>query len=207
MFNLNELQCKNYEELYDKLQGINKYIENNEEKETFSKISLFIEINKDLFRGNPGVGVLLDSIGIKVHQADAKNPLINTLQAHIRQLLPSDPEHVKFTLQFFRNTISDETERIESIADWISLMKIPLASLNLDEDELAVLLTRLEYVDLTNYNFETHHLVYLTHLLLNENLKFKTKDTRVLGAIARICAKENAIGTAYLIKNFGIEDP
>ena len=73
MFNLNELQCKNYQEFYDKLQGLNKSLENgNVEKGTFSKISEFIENNKDLFRGNPGVAILLDSIGLKVNEAMQK---------------------------------------------------------------------------------------------------------------------------------------
>ena len=208
MFNLNVLHCKNYKEFYDILQGLNKSLKNeNVEKGTFSKISEFIENNKDLFHGNPGVVIILDSIGVKVSQLDAKNPLISNLQIHIRQLLPSDPEHVKVSLQFFRSTISDETKRIQSIADWISLMKIPLASLDLSVEELAGLLTQLEYVDLTNYHFEKHNLINLTNLLLDERFEFKTKDSSVLGTIAGVCAKENARDTAKFIKKFGISDP
>ena len=72
-------------------------------------------------------------------------------------------------------------------------MKIPLASLDLSEKELAGLLVRLDYVDLTNYNFELHDLKLFTEILLNQGLKFKISDNSVLGIIARICAKYNSL--------------
>ena len=92
MVSLNEW-CERHREFYFKLKRYNETLNPYVGKDTFYKISEFIENNKQFLDGNKEAGVLLSSIGAKVCFGVTKDPL--NLQKHIKRLLPSNRELVK----------------------------------------------------------------------------------------------------------------
>src|SRR5947199_306156 len=68
----------------------------------------------------------------------------------------------------------------------IDLMKIPLATLQLDEEELGRLLLKLEHIDLTDFNFQALNRVALCGPFLYCPDKFKCTDQSALFIIAKI---------------------
>ena len=206
MINLNQLRCQNHQEFYGILQELNQTLEKNVSNEGLCKISEFFKNNKDLIIGNPQTTTLLKSIRAKVcHSHSKDHPNLHTqIQKIIRS---SNRKQIEIHLQFFRTSISNPSQHLQIMAHWITQMNIPLADLDLSVEELAGLLVRLEHIDLTDYNFEVHDLDLFAEILLKFSLTFRTRDTNVLGTIARVCAKQKGTMTAFYIKNFEIKDP
>ena len=195
------------QEFSSQLHGFSECLDNHYlGTEVMVKISEFFVNNKDLLFANPRSPILLNTLELRVRTRNEKDPLIERVQEHLLQLVPSVREQFKVSLEFFRTSIPSFSKRIQSIAEWISLKKIPLTYLDLYEEELAGLLQELEHIDLTNYHFESHDLNLFTKFLLQSHLKFKTNDTVVLRTIARICANQDPACTAEFIHHFGISD-
>src|SRR5262249_51418406 len=120
-------------------------------------------------------------------------------------LLPSDKQNAKISLQFIRSTIQDPSDRLQAIAEWIDFMKIPLAHLDLREEEFFDLLTQLEYLDFGNYDLQSIDKEKLIKKIFKPNLEFKNTDIISLTTVAKLCARQDGWGAAEFIQNFGIK--
>src|SRR5262245_6026471 len=205
MINLDRLS--NYHEFSNKIREIEKVLESRKESSNIlDKITEFILNNEALFDHEKQAGILLDSLGEKVRHLAPKHPLISKLQNHIQQLLPSDKQNAKISLQFIRTIIQDPSDRLQAIAEWIDLMKIPLAHLDLNEEEFFDLLTQLEYLNFSNYDLQSIDKEKLIKKLFKPNLKFKNTDIISLTTLAKLCAQQSGKVMAEKIQNFGIKD-
>ena len=85
-------------------------------------------------------------------------------------------------------------------------MRIPLHQFKFTEEEFVGLVIRLEYPDLTHFDFQSMNLKKLTQLVLTPDLKFKTTDTIFLSTLAKVCAQHDEELTAKYIQNFVVAD-
>ena len=199
-------KCVNYEEFSIKLKEVEKNLETETQTpSSLDKVLEFIKTNQEILIQKKEAAIGLDSLGAKVRKLKGHEPLTCKLRSCVKRLVPSHPEATNNFLQFLRNTIFDPSERLQAIAHWIDLVRIPLAELDLTEDEFLGLITRLEYPDLTNFDFQWINLRKLSELL-NENLKFKTNDLIFLSTFAKFCAKKDFFDTPDYIHKFAIED-
>src|SRR5207245_1160827 len=111
------------------------------------------------------------------------------LQNHIQCLLPSDSQNAKISLQFIRKIYQNPLDRLQAIIEWVDLMKIPLVNLDLKEEEFFELLTKLEYLDFSNYDLQSIDKNKLNLTLLKPHIKFKNTDITSLTTIAKLFAE------------------
>ncbi len=189
------------------------------DKPIIDKISKFFESNNKLIVGDEAMANRIDSIASKVRRLASDDPLVDKV----------------IDVGLLALNINTE-DNLQSLADGIDLLEIPLSYLNLSEEMKFKLIPKMSYIDisnldLSNFNFEKcfpnfnkpnfklnapdkETLYNFTKLfaqqyggVIAENIKkFEIEDKNQLLEIAKLCAQNCGGGTAHSIKNFGIED-
>ncbi len=174
------------------------------EKSKVNTISQFFENNADYIGNDKTAAIRIDSIAAKVRSLTPNNPLITRLQNYVGQLLPSTKkEEVTSSCSVLKE---NSKNYIQSLADWINLMEIPLSSLTLSGKELGDLIPKLRYVDLCNIDISKYDLSHFKLNLHNRNFKLKTSDKETRFNIAKHYALHDRPNIIQDIKNFEIED-
>ncbi len=205
---LNVLKCPN-QQLFDKqLVEIEKLfsISNMDSESLTSRIATFFENNIDYITNDKSLAFRLNTIGSKARGSPNQKLLISKLHHYVQQLLPAkNNEEIESSGSFLKEKAEDY---IQSLADWINLMEIPLAPLNLPVEDLYKLIPRLTYLDLSHFDFTKYDLkkFKLNFVYGRPCFRLKTSDKDILFNVVTLCVVEGVYGTAKYIQYFGIED-
>ena len=158
MIFLNFSQCSNQQQFMKLLTGIEITLSKLRTIKKFQidKFTKFFHSNICYIINDQAVASRLYSIVAKVIKSSTDDPLTGRMQNYVRQLLPSTKnEEIASSCSVLKENPNDD---IQSLADGINLMEIPLFSLNLSEQELCDLIPMLSYIDLCNMDITKYHL-------------------------------------------------
>jgi len=176
MNSISRLRCSDYNKFVSQL----RYIEGERSitHKDLDDLSQFFENNKEYIDKN--TVPCLDSLALKIRRREANSPLIEKIRNLTGEILPADQNHIDESRDFLRQ----QRDIRGGLANWINLMEIPLAALNLDQEELENVFPLLTHIDLTDFDDKKYDLKTLVPNF-GKFTKIKYSDETIIIGIAK----------------------
>ena len=202
---MNDFKCSDNNQFLTKLHQMGQQNEPYEPAD-IANISEFLRINDTFFNAaDPASIVELNSIAAKVRSVAANSPLISKIRSCTEKILPADTTHIKDSVKQIRSAGINQGVKI---ADWASLMDIPLDSLDLSQIELLdILFKTKELADIPRSTIPWNSIEEATRRIQQFPPELKAFCSNIIIALAKSYPKHNVRATAENFRTFRIEDP